>query len=122
LNGKGSVQSQRRGAVLPHPALSTNRQPIRATQREQRLKAREQELREGSVRARANQYRLCWNEADPWSRGLQDGQHRRGPPEDEQSAAVGGHVLVMAEAREGEHPLEETNRLSRFSSLNASSG
>ena len=56
----------------------------------------------GSVRARANKYRPCWNEADPWSRGLQDGQHGRGPPEEEQSASVGGHVLVMAGAEADE--------------------
>ncbi len=29
---------------------------------------------------------------------MQDGQHGRGPPEEEQSASVGGHVLVMAGA------------------------
>jgi hypothetical protein len=35
----------------------------------------------GSVRARANKYRLCWDEANPGSCGLQDGQHGRGPLE-----------------------------------------
>ena len=29
---------------------------------------------------------------------MQDGQHGRGPPEVEQSLAVGGNMLVMAEA------------------------
>ena len=38
------------------------------------------------------------DEADPGSSGLQDGQHGRGPPEVEQSAAVGGNVLVVAGA------------------------
>ena len=37
----------------------------------------------GSVRARARQYRLNWNEANPGSCGLQDGQHGHGPPEEE---------------------------------------
>src|SRR3954465_7999906 len=31
--------------------------------------------------------------------GLQNGQHGRGPPEVEQSAAVGGNVLMVAGAR-----------------------
>jgi hypothetical protein len=33
------------------------------------------------------------------SRGLQDGQHGHTPPEVEESAAIGGYVLVMAGAR-----------------------
>jgi hypothetical protein len=53
----------------------------------------------GSVRSRASKYRLSWDEANPGSRGLQDGQHGRGPPEVEQSAAIGGYVLVVAGAR-----------------------
>jgi hypothetical protein len=53
----------------------------------------------GSVRARANKYRLCWDEANPGSCGLQDGQHGRSPPEVEQSAAVGGNMLMVAGAR-----------------------
>src|SRR5215213_11590712 len=53
----------------------------------------------GSVRARASRYRLTWNEANPGSCGLQDGQHRHTPPEVEQSAAVGGHMLMGAGAR-----------------------
>ena len=52
----------------------------------------------GSVRARASQYRLNWNEANPGSCGLQDGQHRHTPPEEE-SSAVGGHMLMVAGAR-----------------------
>src|SRR3954453_20830697 len=52
----------------------------------------------GSVRARANKYRLCWDEANPGSCGLQDGQHGRGPPEMEQSLAVGGNMLMGAGA------------------------
>src|SRR4051794_7817134 len=53
----------------------------------------------GSVRARARKYCLSWDEANPGSCGLQDGQHGRGPPEVEESAAIGGNVLVMARAR-----------------------
>jgi hypothetical protein len=53
----------------------------------------------GSVRARASQYRLTWNEANPGSCGLQDGQHRHTPPEKEESLAVGGHMLMVAGAR-----------------------
>src|SRR5690349_5851126 len=55
--------------------------------------------RAGSVRARASQYRLTWNEANPGSCGLQDGQHGHTPPEKEESLAVGGNVLVGAGAR-----------------------
>src|SRR5215213_2721054 len=32
LKGKVDIRGQTRGAVLPHPALSTNTQPIHATQ------------------------------------------------------------------------------------------
>jgi hypothetical protein len=53
----------------------------------------------GSVRARASQYRLSWDEANPGSCGLQDGQHGRSPPEVEESAAIGGHMLMVAGAR-----------------------
>src|SRR5215204_1166566 len=53
----------------------------------------------GSVRARASPYRLSWNEANPGSCGLQDGQHGHTPPEVEQSAAIGGNVLVVARVR-----------------------
>ena len=52
----------------------------------------------GSVRTRASEYCLSWDEAHPGSRGLQDGQPGHGPPEVEQSAAIGGNVLVRAEA------------------------
>src|SRR5215204_901337 len=52
----------------------------------------------GSVRARARKYRLSWDEANPGSCGLQDGQHGRSPPEVEQSASVGGNVLMVAGA------------------------
>src|SRR4051794_34113164 len=56
----------------------------------------------GSVSTRARKYRLSWDEANPGLCGscdLQDGQHGRGPPEVEQSAAVGGHMLMVAGAR-----------------------
>src|SRR5215211_7133340 len=53
----------------------------------------------GSVRARASQYRLNWNEADPGSCSLQDGQHRHGAAEELESAAIGGNVLVVAGTR-----------------------
>jgi len=36
--------------------------------------------------------------ADPWSGGLQDGQHGHTPPEVEQSAAIGGNMLMVAGA------------------------
>src|SRR4051812_24370455 len=53
----------------------------------------------GSVRTRASKYSLCFRTCgDVPSRGFQDGQHGRGPPEVEQSLAVGGNVLVMAGA------------------------
>src|SRR5215211_3095687 len=53
----------------------------------------------GSVRTRASQCRLKWDEANPGSCGLQDGQHGRTPPEVEQSAAIGGNMLVVVGAR-----------------------
>jgi hypothetical protein len=55
---------------------------------------------DGSVRARASKYNLCFRMCgDIPSRGFQDGQHRHTPPEKEESAAVGGNMLVMAGAR-----------------------
>jgi HTH-like domain len=56
-------------------------------------------LADGSVRARASKYRLNWDEANRGSCGLQNGQHGRGPPEVEQSAAIGGNMLMVAGAR-----------------------
>ncbi len=54
----------------------------------------------GSVRARASKNSLCFRtDDDVPSRGFQDGQHGHGPPEVEQSLAVGGHVLMVAGAR-----------------------
>src|SRR5215207_5275676 len=53
---------------------------------------------EGSVRTRARKYRLSWDEANPGSCGLQNGQHGRGPPEVEQSAPVGRNRLMVAGA------------------------
>src|SRR5215212_8798903 len=56
--------------------------------------------RPGSVRARASKYSLCFRTCgDVQSRGFQDGQHGRGPPEVEQSPAIGGNVLVVAGVR-----------------------
>jgi hypothetical protein len=53
----------------------------------------------GSVSTRASKYSLCSRTCgDVSSCGLQDGQHGRGPPEVEQSLAVGGNMLVMAGA------------------------
>ena len=52
----------------------------------------------GSVSVRASKYRLCRVEADARSSGFQDAQHGHGPPEKEQSAAIGGDVLVRAGA------------------------
>src|SRR3954468_23251564 len=53
----------------------------------------------GSVSTRASKYSLCSRTCgDVPSRGFQDGQHCHGPPEEEQSASVGGYVLVMAGA------------------------
>src|SRR3954467_12345785 len=53
---------------------------------------------EGSVRTRASQCRLKWDEANPGSCGLQDSQHGHTPPEVEQSAAIGGNMLMVAGA------------------------
>src|SRR5215207_7782935 len=54
----------------------------------------------GSVRARASKYSLCSRTCgNVPSCGFQDGQHGRGPPEVEQSAAIGGHMLMGAGAR-----------------------
>src|SRR4051812_49936184 len=50
----------------------------------------------GSVRTCASQCRLKWDEANPGSCGLQDGQHGHTPPEVEQSAAIGGTMLMVA--------------------------
>ena len=52
----------------------------------------------GSVRTRASQCRLKWDEANPGSCGLQDGQHGHTPPEVERSAAIGGNMLMVAGA------------------------
>src|SRR3954453_7774307 len=54
--------------------------------------------RVGSVRTRASQCRLKWDEANPGSCGLQDGQHGHTPPEVEESAAIGGNMLMGAGA------------------------
>src|SRR3954464_9842653 len=53
----------------------------------------------GSVRARAKQYRLSWDEANPGSCGLQDGQHGHAAAEELESAAIGGNMLMVAGAR-----------------------
>ena len=53
----------------------------------------------GSVRARANKYCLSWDKANPGACGLQEGQHGHGPPEELESAAIGGNMLVVAGAR-----------------------
>src|SRR4051794_11018274 len=54
----------------------------------------------GSVRARASKYNLCSRTDDGvLSRSFQDGQHRYGAAEELESAAVSGHVLVMAGVR-----------------------
>ncbi len=53
----------------------------------------------GSVRARAKQYRLSWDEANPGSCGLQDGQHGHAAEEELECAAIGGNMLMMAGAR-----------------------
>src|SRR4051794_26817281 len=53
----------------------------------------------GSVRARASKYSLCSRTGgNVPSRGFQDGQHGRGPPEVEQSPAIGGNMLMVAGA------------------------
>src|SRR3954463_3431968 len=56
----------------------------------------------GSVRARAKQYRLSWDEANSGSCGLQDGQHGHAAAEELVSAAIGGEQLMGAGARGGE--------------------
>src|SRR3954464_13376269 len=56
-------------------------------------------IRFGSVRARAKQYRLSWDEANPGSCGLQDGQHGHAAEEEPESAAIGGNMLMVAGAR-----------------------
>src|SRR4051812_48107116 len=54
----------------------------------------------GSVRARASKYSLCSRTCgNVPSRGFQDGQHRHGAAEEVESAAIGGHVVVVAGAR-----------------------
>src|SRR3954453_12075081 len=54
----------------------------------------------GSVRARANKYNQCSRTCgNVPSRGFQDGQQRHTPPEKEESAAIGGNVLVVAGVR-----------------------
>src|SRR3954453_18454536 len=56
----------------------------------------------GSVRSRASKYRLCSRTCgDVPSRGFQDGQHGHAAAEELESAAIGGNVLVVAEARAG---------------------
>ena len=56
--------------------------------------------RRGSVSTRASKDRLLSRTCGDFpSCGLQDGQHGHGPPEVEQSPAVGGHVLMVAGAR-----------------------
>src|SRR5688500_11879432 len=54
---------------------------------------------EGSVRPRASEYGAClWTCGEGRSGRFEDGQHGRGPAEQEQSTAVGGDVLVVAGA------------------------
>ena len=56
----------------------------------------ETELR-GSVRVRANQDHLCWDEADMGPLAAKVAQHGPGPLEVEQSVPIGGpmvHVVV----------------------------
>src|SRR4051794_30190616 len=56
--------------------------------------------RQGSVSTRASKDSLCSRTGgDVPSRGFQDDQHGRGPPEVEQSLASGGNGLVVAGAR-----------------------
>src|SRR4051794_5847333 len=50
---------------------------------------------DGSVRARAKQYCLSWDEANPGSCGLQDGQHGHAAAEELVSAAIGGNMLIV---------------------------
>ena len=53
----------------------------------------------GSVRARAKQYRLSWDEANPGSCGLQDGQHGHAAEEELEFAAIGENMLMVAGTR-----------------------
>ncbi len=54
----------------------------------------------GSVSTCTSKYSLCPRTcSDAPLCGFQDGQHHHTPPEVEQSASVGGHVLVMTGAR-----------------------
>src|SRR5215203_1256397 len=63
-------------------------------------RARFEVIYDGSVRARASKYSLCFRTCgDVPSRGFQDGQHRHGAAEELESAAIGGNVLVVAGAR-----------------------
>ena len=53
----------------------------------------------GSVRARASKYNLCSQTGgDVPSRGFHDGQHGHGAAEELESAAIGGHMLMVTEA------------------------
>ena len=79
--------------------LAAERQALEALQLTHKLLDTGASPIEGFVRARASRYRLSWNEANPGSCGLQDGQHRHTSPEMEQSAAIGGNVLMVAGAR-----------------------
>ena len=92
-----------RGRIVPdpvvkQPAVPRGPRPIRFAEPGKRTSCSCIALSRGSVRARANKYRLCWDEANPGSCGLQDGQHGHTPPEVEQSASVGGNMLMVAGA------------------------
>ena len=66
---------------------------------EHRLQRQPDSNDNGSVRAPASQDRLSWGDAaNPGARGLQESQHRHDPPEEEESASVGGNMLVVAGA------------------------
>ena len=57
-------------------------------------------LPDGSVSTRASKYSLCFRTGgNVPSRGFQDGQHGHGAAEELESAAIGGHVLMLAGAR-----------------------
>src|SRR5215204_386862 len=94
------------GEVISHAVWLYFRFPLSLRMVEEMLAARgidvsHETVRQwaGSVRARASQYSLCSRTyGDIPSCGLQDGQHGRSPPEVEQSAAVGGNVLMVAGA------------------------